>query len=167
MKILNKPAESLAGNLELYLTPISNINYIMDRAIMYKDEDLLLKVICQRETLQHVQTATKTEAGVKYTHKIVASLYGRSNDNDELIAQFMKYKLLAIVRDTFGNYQYVGSTDLGLKLESEYDSGTEAQGVKGYVLTLQGDLVTPLLPMDYLLNLRADVVLQSFDAISG
>lgn len=166
MKTLNKPPESLAGNLELYLTPISNIARILDRVITYSDEDLLLKVICKRETLNQQQTATKTAAGTIYAHKITASLNGRSYENDKLLEQFSKYKLLAIVCDSHGNYYSLGNQELGLTMEYDYDSGTDPSGINGYIMVLKADMASPSQHMIYLCNDRADVVLQSVDTIS-
>jgi len=140
MKTLNKPAESLAGNLELFITPTTNIDEQVFQNNIVVDETLLLKIICMRETLSHTVRATKTAAGVKYSHKITAQVYGQSEENDELLNQFCRYKLLAVIKSTTGNYYMVGTRDIGLNLEFEYDSGADASAAKGYKLTLTGDL---------------------------
>lgn len=149
MKTLNRPPESLAGNLELYFTPVSNIANFQDHTIEVTNEDLLVKVICTPETIKHLQTATKTASGMMITHKITANTYGWSEENDALLLQLSKYKLYVVIRDSYGNYYGVGTSELGLTLTWEHDSGSDGSGVKGYELTLQGNLITTTTPMEF------------------
>jgi hypothetical protein len=153
MKTLQKPNEQLAGNLELFITPVANLHSIASQAITVTDEDLILKIICLRETLHHVVTATKTKAGRKYTHKINALTYGQSVENDALLNQFMIYKLYVIVRQSTGEYAGIGAINTGLGLEWEYDSGTDASGSKGYALSITGELLLNTMPLTAVYNL--------------
>jgi len=165
MKTLNRPLESLAGNLALFLIPVQNIATLIDQTITVTDVEMVLQVICSRETINHLSTATKTAAGSKYTHKVTASAYGWSNANDMLLDQFMKYKLFVIIRDSEGNYLSIGSRDLGLTLTWEYDSGADASAKKGYSITLAGDLTTNTRLLEFETNTDGSPVVEEFAPI--
>jgi hypothetical protein len=160
MKTLQKPNEQLAGNLELFLTPIANIKSIAGSEITVTDENQILELICMRESIGHMVTGVKSKAGTTYLHKITALTYGRSDENDTLLDEFMIYKLLAIVRDSLGNYYYVGNESIGLAMEWEYDSGTDASAAKRYTLVIQGKLLSYTSPLIAVLDLDGNTVIE-------
>lgn len=162
MKTLQKPIEQLAGNLELFVLPCVNIKTLNGTALTIVNEDLLLKMICMRESISHLATSGKSKQGLKFTHRITATTYGRSAENDLLLNEFERYKLYAIVRDQSGNYYGVGQLFAGLEMTWEYDSGSDPSAPKGYTITLSGKLLSYTQPItvvnDYAGNPISEVI---------
>jgi hypothetical protein len=160
MKTLNKPIQSLAGNIELYLTPVANIATISGHVVTIIDEDFFVQVITARESTSKLTTGLRTPAGIKYTHKIVATVNGQTESNDALLTWLATHKIMAIIRSYPGYYYRVGTKALGLNLEWDHDSGSDASGFKGYTLTVSGEQLSPAMRVNIVYNLTGSIVLQ-------
>ena len=163
MKRLNNPIQSLAGNINLYVLPLSNIQSISGNNITIIDAEWMLHITTQRDTLAHTMEVRKTKQGTKYAHSITAMSLGRSDANEDLLKDFMPHKLYVLVLDSTGAYYGLGSMEHGLELEWDYVSGSDGSGFKGYQITLSGELLSNHLHITTIYDLEHLPVLEGIE----
>lgn len=138
MKEINKEHDQLSGHLGIIAVPLNNIKSIQGNTIEYFNPELIYKLNCSQESISYSCPAIYSKAGTSIEHKISATINGRSNENDRLLEEMLRYQFVVILQNSDGNFTRIADQSKGLNFSFEYSTSHDPNGAFGYVLSFYG-----------------------------
>lgn len=149
MQEINKNAEKLAGNIDIYVVTLNNIKKFENKVLTLFSTDNVFHFNAALESISHNDATDQSKAGKKHSHKNSFFIPGQSIEADRLLFRLSRYKVVVIIRDQDNNYNIIGTPELGTQIEYEYNNSANWSGSKGYQIEFKTDLLTPIRPVNF------------------
>lgn len=141
MKEINKQHNQLSGHLGIIAVPLNNIKSIQGSNIEYYNPELNYQLNCSRDSISYSCPSIYSKAGITFDHKISASIFGCSTENNRLLEEMLRYQFVVILQNADGNNSIIGGVSKGLAFSFEYVTSPDPNGTIGYSVHFEGNLL--------------------------
>ncbi|MFZ4401474.1 MAG: hypothetical protein ACOYO1_15670 [Bacteroidales bacterium] len=143
MQTINKNSEKLAGVVDLYAIPCSNVKKIENKQIFCSDINEIYQFICASESIAHNYTSENKESGQLFVNKVTAYMPGLDINIDKLFNKLKQYKFVVVIRNQDSQYIMIGDNQIGLVFEWNYVNTSNWSGSVGYELKFETNASSP------------------------
>ncbi|MCX6231117.1 MAG: hypothetical protein NTZ33_06195 [Bacteroidetes bacterium] len=139
MQTINKNSEKLAGVVDLYAIPTTNIIKILNKDIFCLNQDEIYHFLCATESIVHSSSSEIKDAGQLFTNKVSAFIPGQHNSIDKTLTKLARYKFVVVVRNQDDTYIMIGDKEIGLNFKWNYSNSSNWSASVGYELSFLGE----------------------------
>jgi len=142
MKEISKQTNHLSVHLRIIAIPLNNIKSILGSKIECHNQSLNYILNCSRESISYFSPTQYSKAVNLISHKISATVTGRSTENDGLLEKMLRYKFVVILQNADGNSTRIGNQSKVLSFSFVYATASQSKGIKGYTISFTGDILS-------------------------